>query len=284
MAGGIAQVCWLCQLHPRKAALAGRTQTSCTRSYWRGTKNPVSRFMEGSRPEVGSMIWRSLRIAVIDKNRPTSCIVTCLDVAPAVADHETGCHIDIVLAGGFEKHAGQGLAAVTLVLISVVADENVVEWKARGQGLMHGFDRRLGLRATPYIGLVRYYYQFVAVLFQLMQSLKNTGKYFQLLQCCRGERFALAHDDPINHAVTVKEHGAAFAAGGHRLPFRRLQLYRRVRNQKMPNHCLKSFCMWSDVRGIHRRNQYASVGNRRGVAAVASDDADNFGADRLCIL
>jgi hypothetical protein len=112
------------------------------------------------------MVWRFLRIPVIDKNSLTSSIITGFDVPPSVADHETGCQIDIVLSRRFKKHSRHRLAAVTLVLICVVANENVVEGKARGQNLMHGVNRLRDCFPRANVRLVRHHQQFVAVPFQ----------------------------------------------------------------------------------------------------------------------
>ena len=91
------------------------------RSFGRGTDDPVSRFAERTDAQVGRVVWRSLRISVINENSLTSSIITCFDVAPAVADHETVGQIDIVLAGGFEQHSGLRLAAGAVVGVGVGA-------------------------------------------------------------------------------------------------------------------------------------------------------------------
>lgn len=50
-----------------------------------------------------------------------------------------------------------------------------------------------------------------------------------------------------------------------------------MRNQKMPDQCLKGFRVRSYGRRTDYGNQYAGVGNLRGVAAIAADNTANSG-------
>ena len=180
------------------------------RSFWRGTDDPVSRFAQRSYAQVWNMVWRSLRIAVIDKNGLTSSIVTRLNVPPTVADHETGCQIDIVLSSRFQQHSRQRLAAVTLVLVGVVADKNIVEGKTRAikpRCMASSVCRDCFPRATS--GWLVTTSNLKPFAFSSRKSLRNAGKYFQLLQCRRRKWFAVANKGPVDHAVAVKKHGAA---------------------------------------------------------------------------
>ena len=68
-------------------------------------------------------------------------------------------------AGGGEQHSRLGLAAVTVVVVGVGAEEDIVERKLRSEDLMHGLQCLQGLIAARDVGLVGDDDEFVALVF-----------------------------------------------------------------------------------------------------------------------
>ena len=81
---------------------------------------------------------------------------TAIDIAPAVADHEAVCKIDIPFVCRVEEHAGFGFAAMAVVGIDVKAGFDVVAQRGIKQDAMHFIDGLPGLDAGPDVGLVGY--------------------------------------------------------------------------------------------------------------------------------
>ena len=52
----------------------------------------------------------------------------------------------------------------------------------------------------------------------------------------------------------------------------------------MPEHGLEGLAVGSDVAGVDGGHDHAGVGHLGGVAAVLADEADDTGADLLCVL
>src|SRR5438105_13041370 len=52
----------------------------------------------------------------------------------------------------------------------------------------------------------------------------------------------------------------------------------------MPHDTLELLCMWRHVRGIGRGHDYARVRHRCRITAVSTDDANDWRAERFCVL
>src|SRR5215472_12382974 len=76
-------------------------------------------------------------VASIDEDRGAPRSAACLDIAPAIANHEAGLQVDIVPASSLEQQARHGLAARTLIRINMRTDENIIQPHRTSQPTMH---------------------------------------------------------------------------------------------------------------------------------------------------
>src|SRR5690348_17658950 len=74
---------------------------------------------------------------------------------------------------------------------------------------------------------------------------------------------------------------AAAPRVSHGLPLHFRGFQARMRNQQMPDERLKRFRMWRNRRRIHYGYDDAGEGYPSCIAAIASHDAADFGADLL---
>jgi hypothetical protein len=57
-----------------------------------------------------------------------------------------------------------------------------------------------------------------------------------------------------------------------------------MRNQQVPDDCLKSFRVWGDTAGVNHGNEYAGLGDSRCIAAVAPHDSNDGRSHRFCVI
>src|SRR5579871_1573025 len=89
--------------------------------------NPVSGFPQRLHGRIGSMCRRPLAVAVIDQNGFTPRVITGIHVAPAIADKKTARQVYMMLALRFEQQAGPGFAALAVIVIVMITDEDVID-------------------------------------------------------------------------------------------------------------------------------------------------------------
>jgi hypothetical protein len=97
-----------------------------------------------------------LAVPVADQDGPTPGGPTRTDVAPAVADHDAEAQVERPIRRGRQEHPGFRLAAGAPVLVSVVADPDVVDLQLGPYPFVHGLDDLASLHAGGDVRLVRH--------------------------------------------------------------------------------------------------------------------------------
>src|SRR5579863_5596013 len=176
-----------------------------TRLLQTGIHDPVGGFAQRSHRSFRRLSGLSLAIAVIDQNRFAPCGVAGIDVAPAISNNKAASQIDIVLALGLIQQARLRFAAIAVILIVMIADQDIVDWQQRSQSPMHRFDRLAALRAAGNIRLVRDYVEIETVRLQVEQGRSNLRQELELFQPGWRKRFTVTHEGAVKHSVAVEK-------------------------------------------------------------------------------
>src|ERR1035438_7617578 len=82
--------------------------------------DPIRRGAQAIDARIGRVLGRAFAITAVDPDGAATRGGAGIDVAPAVADHETCGQIDRALSSSLEQHAGVGLAAIAAVRVIVI--------------------------------------------------------------------------------------------------------------------------------------------------------------------
>jgi hypothetical protein len=147
-------------------------------------------------------------VSTIEEDSPAACAEAGLNIAPAVADHETRIKVDPASLRGVDEHSGLGLAACASVRVVVRTNDDLVEGKRHEQSVVNAPDGFFGLRSAGYVGLVRDDDEIEAGLPQTSACFPHAGEYLDLAHIPGRVRNAAAHDRGVQYAVPVEENCA----------------------------------------------------------------------------
>jgi hypothetical protein len=116
--------------------------------------------------------------------------------------------MQIVSLACLMNHAWRRLTAVAMVLVNVVANENVIQGKLREQSgmyILHDFN---SLFPGSNIGLVCCDQQQKSRFLQSRERVVDSWQDFKVRNRLRRMRFAVPDDRSIQHSVTIEKDGA----------------------------------------------------------------------------
>jgi len=189
-----------------------------------------------------------------------------------------------MLALSLKEQPRLRLAAPTLIVIVMIADEDIVDRQGGREHFMYALDGGASLRAPGNIGLICNNEESESVRFQVEQRRCNLRQNFEFFEAGGREWFAVPHESAVDNPVAVEENCRAELARSSRLPLGLFLLHRRVRHQQMPHYGLECFRVRRNVSRVDRWNNDADIRNFGGVAAIASNDPQNFRANSFRIL
>jgi hypothetical protein len=163
------------------------------------------------------VIGRALGPVAVDQEGADTGVGAGVDIAPAVADHETLGEIDVVLRGGIQKEAWLRFAAAAVVWVVVPADADVVEHREGGaEGSVDGIDRGARDFAAGDVGLVGDNDEEVAGILEASEGGRGLGINVEIGEGGGRNGFAVVDDGFVEDAIAIEEDGF-----GHEIRVRR---------------------------------------------------------------
>ena len=167
-------------------------------------------------------------------------------------------------AAAAKNHAGFRLAASAMIRIGVEADLDVVDGELGPNQFVHRLDGRARRATGGHIRLICADDDEIARLFEPAHRILDAGQETELSESGRRNRFAVALEIGVDHAVAIEKDGRP-----HHLVTFPLQF--RVRDEAVPDHRLEC-----QPRLIDRRDHHDDIAGFPGIAAVAADDAEDL--------
>ena len=177
-------------------------------SFTRHCQNAIGGFQQALDAAIRRLSqW--LIVVVINQNRPASGGVTAIDVAPAIANHETLPEVDAEFLCCPQQHPRTRLPAIAFgrALARMVTNLDTIQRQCLAHVSMESLHGFLARRPSTDIGLVGCDHEEKACRFELRARLQDTGQNLELFRARWRIRLPVANQSAIDDPIAVEKDG-----------------------------------------------------------------------------